>query len=87
MIMDSTDDKYVWRDVLAFGIEFDHTYTICSYFLDDIVGAMVDIDSGGIRGLIELGLVEKREKDKCAFEDVRLAFQTWYDFLDEHLIQ
>lgn len=53
--------------------------------LDDIVMAMVDIDSGGIRGLVELGLVEKRDKGKYPFKDIRLAFQAWHDFLDEHL--
>lgn len=55
--------------------------------LDDVVDAMVTINSGGIAGLIALGLVEKREGkgNKYGFEEIKVAFSVWHHFLNDHL--
>lgn len=54
--------------------------------LDDVVDAMVKVNSGGVRGLIALGLVEQREKKKkYSVAEIRKAFSIWHEFLDDHL--
>lgn len=54
--------------------------------LDDVVDAMVNVNSGGIKGLVALGLVEQKEgKGKYKFEDIKVAFSVWHNFLDNHL--
>lgn len=55
--------------------------------LDDVVNAMLAINAGGIRGLIALGLVDKKEgkKSKYGLDEIKLAFSTFHAFLDTHL--
>lgn len=54
--------------------------------IDDIVDAMVNVNSGGIRGLIALGLVEKNDgKKKYPANEIQKAFTVLHTFLDTHL--
>lgn len=57
--------------------------------LDDVVRAMVAINSWGIKGLIALGLVEKKQGKyaKYSFEEIKHAFTTLHNFLDTHLTE
>lgn len=54
--------------------------------MDDVVEAMTKVNSGGVRGLIAMGLLEKREgKGSYPVEEVSAAFSVWHNFLDRHL--
>lgn len=56
--------------------------------LDDVVEAIVKINAGGIRGLIALGLVEKKEKKhKYYLAEIKETFSVFHDFLSQHLTE